>query len=33
MLKSSDKKIERALLIAARLKTGITSPAKILKKE
>ncbi|MGB2702413.1 MAG: YdeI/OmpD-associated family protein [Chitinophagaceae bacterium] len=33
MIKSSDKKIERALLIAARLKAGITSPAKILKKE
>lgn len=33
MLKSSDKKIERALLIAARLRSGITSPAKILKKE
>jgi uncharacterized protein YdeI (YjbR/CyaY-like superfamily) len=33
MLKSSDKKIERALLIAAKLKTGVTSPAKILKKD
>lgn len=33
MLKSSDKKIERALLIAARLKTGVNSPAKILKKD
>jgi uncharacterized protein YdeI (YjbR/CyaY-like superfamily) len=33
VLKSSDKKIERALLIAARLRSGITSPAKILKKE
>jgi uncharacterized protein YdeI (YjbR/CyaY-like superfamily) len=33
MLKSSDKKIERALLIAAKLKTGITSPAKILKMD
>lgn len=32
MLKSSDKKIERALLISAKLKTGITSPAKILKR-
>jgi uncharacterized protein YdeI (YjbR/CyaY-like superfamily) len=33
MLKSSDKKIERSLLIAAKLKTGVTSPAKILKKD
>lgn len=32
MLKSSNKKIDRALLIAARLKMGVTSPAKILKK-
>jgi uncharacterized protein YdeI (YjbR/CyaY-like superfamily) len=32
LLKSSNKKIERALLIAARLKMGVTSPAKILKK-
>ena len=29
---SSDKKIERALKIAARLKAGITSPKEILKK-
>lgn len=33
MLKSSDKKIERALLISAKLKIGVTSPAKILKKD
>lgn len=33
MPKSSDKKIERALLIATKLKNGINSPAKILKKD
>jgi Bacteriocin-protection, YdeI or OmpD-Associated/Domain of unknown function (DUF1905) len=31
MVKSSDKKIERALKIAAKLKQGITSPQKMLK--
>ena len=30
--KSSDKKIERALLIAEKLKMGITSPRLVLKK-
>ncbi|OSZ81268.1 hypothetical protein CAP36_08545 [Chitinophagaceae bacterium IBVUCB2] len=33
MVKSTDKKIERALKIAERIKYGITSPQKILKKE
>lgn len=33
MLKSSDKKIEKALFIAARIKRGVTSPVKILKKD
>lgn len=33
MVKSTDKKIERALLIAQKIKMGITSPAKILKKD
>jgi uncharacterized protein YdeI (YjbR/CyaY-like superfamily) len=32
MLKSTDKKIERALLIAEKLKAGIRSPAAMLKK-
>ncbi|MCU0385893.1 MAG: YdeI/OmpD-associated family protein [Flavihumibacter sp.] len=32
MVKSSDKKIERSLLIAEKLKQGITSPQKIMKK-
>lgn len=32
MLKSTDKKIERALLIAQKLKEGIHTPAAILKK-
>ncbi|MCX6317561.1 MAG: YdeI/OmpD-associated family protein [Bacteroidetes bacterium] len=32
MLKSTDKKIERALLIAQKLKAGIRSPAAMLKK-
>lgn len=32
MVKSSDKKIERSLLIAEKLKLGITSPQKIIKK-
>lgn len=32
MVKSSDKKIERALLIAEKLKQGISSPQKIMKK-
>lgn len=31
MVKSSDKKIERALKIAAKLKMGITSPQKVMK--
>lgn len=31
LVKSSDKKIERALKIAERIKTGITSPKHILK--
>jgi uncharacterized protein YdeI (YjbR/CyaY-like superfamily) len=31
MVKSSDKKIERALKIAERLKMGITSPQKMMK--
>ena len=30
--KSSDKKIERALLIAEKLKIGISSPRLVLKK-
>lgn len=33
MLKSTDKKIERALLIAEKLKAGIHSPALMLKKD
>jgi Bacteriocin-protection, YdeI or OmpD-Associated/Domain of unknown function (DUF1905) len=32
IVKSTDKKIERALLIAAKLKVGVSSPAKILQK-
>lgn len=32
MVKSSDKKIERSLLIAEKLKLGIKSPQKIMKK-
>ncbi|MCF1715279.1 YdeI/OmpD-associated family protein [Flavihumibacter sp. RY-1] len=32
MVKSSDKKIERSLLIAEKLKLGITSPQEIMKK-
>jgi hypothetical protein len=32
MVKSSDKKIERSLLIAEKLKQGITAPQKIMKK-
>lgn len=31
MVKSSDKKIERALKIADKLKMGITAPAQIMK--
>jgi Bacteriocin-protection, YdeI or OmpD-Associated/Domain of unknown function (DUF1905) len=31
MVKSSDKKIERALRIAEKLKMGITSPQKVMK--
>jgi uncharacterized protein YdeI (YjbR/CyaY-like superfamily) len=31
MVKSSDKKIERSLLIAKKIKAGITSPPKMLK--
>lgn len=31
MVKSPDKKIERALKIAAKLKMGITSPQKVMK--
>ncbi len=33
MVKSSDKKIERALLIAEKLKAGITSPQKVMAKK
>lgn len=33
LVKSSDKKIERALLITKKLKEGITSPKIILKKD
>ncbi|QNA43191.1 YdeI/OmpD-associated family protein [Lacibacter sediminis] len=33
MVKSSDKKIERALLIAEKLKAGITSPQKIMARK
>lgn len=33
MVKSTDKKIERALLIAQKLKAGIHSPAAMLKKD
>ena len=32
MVKSTDKKIERALLIAEKMKKGITRPALLLKK-
>lgn len=32
MVKSSDKKIDRSLLIAEKLKQGICSPQKIMKK-
>ncbi len=32
LVKSSDKRIERALLIAAKVKDGITSPRLVLKK-
>jgi hypothetical protein len=32
MVKSSDKKIDRSLLIAEKLKLGIYSPQKIMKK-
>ena len=31
MVKSSDKRIERALLIAEKIKMGITSPQKMMK--
>lgn len=33
MVKSSDKKIERALLIAEKLKKGVSSPAKVMQKQ
>jgi hypothetical protein len=32
MVKSADKKIERALLIARKIKAGIVSPRLLLKK-
>jgi uncharacterized protein YdeI (YjbR/CyaY-like superfamily) len=32
LLKTSDKRIERALIIAEKLKLGVTSPRLILKK-
>jgi len=32
MVKSSDKKIERSLLIAEKLKKGVSSPAKVMQK-
>jgi uncharacterized protein YdeI (YjbR/CyaY-like superfamily) len=32
LVKSSDKRIERALLIAEKIKVGITAPRLILKK-
>lgn len=32
LVKSSDKKIERALLIAEKLKAGVTSPQKVMAK-
>lgn len=33
MVKSSDKKIERALLVAEKLKAGITSPQKVMARK
>ena len=33
MVKSSDKKIERSLLIAEKLKKGVSSPAKVMQKQ
>jgi uncharacterized protein YdeI (YjbR/CyaY-like superfamily) len=33
MVKSSDKKIERALMIAEKLKAGITSPQKVMARK
>jgi len=33
LVKSSDKKIERALLIAEKLKAGVTSPQKVMAKK
>jgi hypothetical protein len=33
MVKSSDKKIERSLLIAEKLKAGITSPQKVMARK
>jgi Bacteriocin-protection, YdeI or OmpD-Associated/Domain of unknown function (DUF1905) len=32
IVKSTDKRIERALLIATKLKAGVSSPAKVLQK-
>ena len=32
-VKSSDKKIERSLLIAEKLKKGVISPAKVMQKQ
>jgi uncharacterized protein YdeI (YjbR/CyaY-like superfamily) len=32
MVKSPDKRVERALLIAKRIKEGITAPARVMKK-
>jgi hypothetical protein len=33
MVKSIDKKIERSLLIAEKLKKGVSSPAKVMQKQ